>query len=340
MNLRTEAPEGSPAVSPADPGTRRPFSASQWGERYGLVVLLVAGVILFAVITPEHFLTGDNWRTLGMAQAVTAVLAIAVLIPLVSGNFDLSAGAIAISCSMVAASCMANYGWPWPLAVLTAVLVGMILGLANGLLVAAARLNGLIATIGTATVLQALLSWYSGDLPIATGISQPLLDAGIGSVFGIPVLVIIGIVVAVLIHYMLGHTPFGRRLAAIGANPSAARLVGIRVDRLTVISYVVAGGLAGLAGVLMLMHEGSANPGTDGISTLVAAMTVVFLGATALRPGEFNIPGMIVALLFAAVLVNGLTYLGVANWVSPLSYGLALILGVGLSAYFKAKRGG
>lgn len=310
------------------------------GERYGLVVILLATVVLFQFLDPQTFMTVANWKAIGLAQSITAILGMAVMLPLIGGNFDLSIGANSIMCSMVCAAAMSRYHWPLAFAVIVPIAVGTAIGAFNGLLVTAARLNGLIATVGTATVLQALVIWYSHDLPIATGISSSFTDFGVGDTIGIPYLAIVAVVAAVLVHYLLTQTPFGRRLVAIGSNQSAARLVGIRVDRLTVGSYGIAGALAGLAGVLTVAHQGSADPSTDGITILISALTIVFLGAATFRPGEFTVPGMFVALVLTAVLVSGLTLKGVASWVSPLCYGLALIVGVGVSAYFHARRVG
>lgn len=325
----------TPPSSPRPAGSR---SLLEIGERYGLVVLLLAFIVFFGFLEPTTFLTVANFKAMALSQSVTIVLGLALMLPLVSGNFDLSIGAMAIMAAMVCAACMSRYGLPLIVALIAPVLLGLFVGLINGLLVTTARLTGLIATIGTATVLQALLIWYSGNLPIATGLHESLLAFGTGDVFGVPYLAIAALVLCLVVHYLLTQTPFGRQLIAIGSNPSAAKLVGVRVNRLVIASYALAGGFAGVAGVLMVAQQGSANPSSDGIGVLVSALTIVFLGATAFRPGEFNVPGMIVALLLAAVLVSGLTLAGVANWVSPLSYGIALIVGVGVAAYFRTKR--
>jgi ribose transport system permease protein len=333
-----DTPHRIETVAPHRP--RRPARAT-WllrGEQYGLVIMLLAAIVLFAVLDPHTFMTTANWRAIAQAQSVTAVLGLAVMVPLIAGNFDLSIGANAIMCSFVCAATMSRNHWGLVSAMLVAVAVGTAVGACNGILVTVVRLNGLVGTIGTATILQALVIAYSHDLPVASGISPSLLSFGVGDVFGIPKLAIVAVVAALVLHYLLRQTPFGRKLSAIGSNRSAARLVGIRVDRLTVSSYVSAGALAGIAGVLIVAQSGSANPSADGITMLISALTIVFLGAAAFRPGEFSVPGMVVALLLTAVLVSGLTLKGVATWVSPLCYGLALFIGMGAAAYFHSRR--
>jgi ribose transport system permease protein len=333
--------EAEPAASPPTRTAATNGSKSMWllyGERYGLVGVLVATIVLFAFVDPHTFMTVSNWRSIGLSQSVTAVLGLAFILPLISGNFDLSVGANAIMCSLACAACMSRYHWPLVAAIVVCAVLGLGVGLFNGLLVTAARLNGLIATLGTAALLSALVTWYSNGVPIAFGISSALTNFGSDSVFGIPWLALVALAGAIVVAYLMTQTPYGRRLASIGSNRSAARLVGVRVNRLVLTSFVVAGGIAGLAGVLMLAQQGSANPSTDGISTLLPALTVAFLGASAFRPGEFNVPGLLVALVLIAVLESGLTLKGVADWVDPLCDGVALIVGVGLSAYFRAKR--
>ena len=334
----------TPEVGPAPKSTSRheaTRATSRWlifGERYGLVFVLIFAIVLFSVIDSSTFPTVSNWRSIGSTQSVTVVLGLAFILPLVGGNFDLSVGANAIMCSVACASCMSRYGWPLAAAIAVAVGLGLLVGVFNGILVTRARLNGLIATIGTAALLQGVVTWYSSGLPIATGISQSLQDLGTKTTFGVPRLVVVAILAAAIVTYVLTQTPYGRRLASIGSNRNAARLVGVRVNALTMGSFILAGGIAGLSGVLIVAQQGSANPATDGIATLLPALTVAFLGASAFSPGEFNVPGLIVALLLIAVLVSGLTLRGAADWVQPLCNGVALIVGVGLSAYFRARR--
>jgi len=339
--VETDAPQPRTELTPSSPRRAQSPRSSRWlllGERYGLVVVVVALIVLFAFLNPDTFMTVLNWRSIGLAQSVTAILGLAFILPLISGSFDLSVGANAIACSVVCATCMSEYGWSFFPSVTVAIMLGLGIGLFNGLLVATAQLNGLIATLGTAALLQALVTWYSDGSPIATGLSPTLVNFGSRQTFGIPRLTILALVLAAVVTYVLTQTPYGRKLAAIGSNRSAARLVGVRVNRLVLTSFVISGGIAGLAGVMLVAQQGSANPSTDGVATLLPALVVAVLGASAFRPGEFNVPGMLVALVLIAVLVSGLTLKGAAVWVSPMANGVALIVGVGLSAYFRARR--
>jgi Ribose/xylose/arabinose/galactoside ABC-type transport systems, permease components len=310
------------------------------GEQYGLLIILGGLLILFTFWDSGLFMTAANWTSIGLNQSVLAILALGVLFPLITGHFDLSIGSNAIACSVLCAGCSARYHLPLAAGVIVTIAFGLLVGGVNGFLVTVGRLNGLIATIGVATVLEAIVYWYTNNLPTANGIWPDLLNFGVGSVAGFPYVAIAAAVLMVVTYYTHTQTPFGRKLTAIGSNAAAARLVGIRVTQLTLASYLVAGFLGSIAGIMMLAYQGSSNPSQSGISLLISALTIVFLGAACIRPGEFNVPGLLIALLLTAVLISGLTLKGVANWVSPLSYGVALIVGVGMSAYFRARHVG
>lgn len=330
------APRPAPSSSPS-----HEHPSARWllfGEKFGLLVVFVLVFTVFAIWHTETFATASNLRAVVSSQAVVAVLALGLLVPLVAGNFDLSVGSNAIMCSIAAASVMSKHGWSLGAAVALAIVLGMTVGLFNGILVTRARLNGLIATLGTAAILGALIQWYTDNVSITIGLSQSLLDLGTKNVLGVPRLVVVAVVVAVAVAYLLTQTPYGRQVVAIGSNARAARLVGVRTNRVTLISFVIAGGLAGLAGVLIIASQGSGNPSADGIGLLLPALVAVFLGASAFSPGQFNVPGTMLGLLLIAVLVNGLTLAGVASWIQPLANGVALIVGVGVAAAFRNQR--
>ncbi len=137
---------------------------------------------------------------------------------------------------------------------------------------------------------------------------------------------------------MFTHTPYGRSLYAIGANPRSAQLVGIRVNKYVLISFMLAGLISAITGILQLARFGSATADT-GNSLLFPALAAAFLGATSVRPGFFNVVGTMIGLLFVAVSVSGLTLAGAQAWVSPVFNGAALLAAVGLSTYLGRKRG-
>jgi ribose transport system permease protein len=154
-------------------------------------------------------------------------------------------------------------------------------------------------------------------------------------VAGHPEDVLVG--VALVAWYVLEHTPPGRNLYAVGVSPRAAELVGIPVPRYTFVSFVAAGFFAGIGGVLMVAVNGGANP-LIGPDLMLPAIAAVFLGATAIKPGRYNVAGTFVAVYFVAVSVNGLTLLGADTWVSDLFNGAALLIAVSIAVWSGKRR--
>jgi ribose transport system permease protein len=323
----------SAAVSGSEPAVRRPKPPALTVvvlQRYGLLVLFALVVVGFSVMLPESFATVLNFRNIAGNQSVLAIVTLAAIIPLICGHFDMSIGAVLGITSILTASLLSHQHLPLWLAVIAGIALGAAIGLFNGVLIAKLGVNALITTLGVATVLTGLTTLYTDGMSIVTGIPDLLTDLGSGVWFGLPCTLYMLVVVALFVWYLLDHTPFGRHLHAVGSNPLAARLVGLDVDRVVISSFVVSGALVGLAGVLQVARQGGGNPQV-GMSFMLPALSSAFLGATAIHPGRFNVPGTILAVFFLATSVSGLALAGVDNWVESLFNGTALVLAVSLS---------
>jgi ribose transport system permease protein len=340
QGLKRDGRPTTKEIGTVAPRGRAGISWLSVGERFGLPFLLGMIIVLFTSTQPETFATAANWRAIIASQAVTLVLALALMVPLLSGNFDLSVGAVALLSAMVSAGMMSRHDWNIVVACGFVSLVGLVIGAVNGLLVTKFGLNGLIATLGTATIIGGLISWYSNNLSIATGISVKLSNFGTDTILGVPSLALTSGAIAVVVAYVVTQTPFGRMLVSIGSSAPAARLVGVRVNGMVLVSYVVSGGLGALGGILLLAQQGSASPGTSGIGIVLPALAAVFLGASTWSPGQFNVVGTVLGLLLVSVTVSGLTLSGAAPWVNPVCYGGALILAVGASSWFRRRSKG
>ncbi|MBB2976161.1 ribose transport system permease protein [Microbacterium endophyticum] len=318
--------------------TRSSFSSV--GEQYGLPVLLVVIILFFSLLpaSSSTFFSSANLSVVLANQSVVMLCALAVMIPLITGNFDFSVGANAVVATMVCAGAQAHLQLPVPVAILMAVSAGALIGLLNGWLVAIVGLDAFITTLGVATALAGLVQWYSGGLAIY-GIDPSMIAFGSQTLLGLPMVLYVVIVVFVVIWYVLTWTPFGRRLYAVGSNRRAADLVGIDASRLTFVGFVLAGALAGIAGVLLSARTGGANP-SAGTELLFPALAAVFLGATAIRPGRFNAVGTIIGVLFVAVSVSGLTLAGAQSWVDSVFNGVALVIAVFVSTALRRRREG
>jgi ribose transport system permease protein len=315
-------------------------SVSSLAERFALPFLFLVLVLVFSMLLPDIFATAANWRAIAVSQSVKAVAAMALMLPLVTGRFDISIGAIIGVCSIVTAAAMSRYGLSLPLAILLALSVGTLIGSLNGLLVAYLGVNSIIATLGTTIILSGLIQAYTRGIPISSGLSPTLTGLSASRWVGIPVLFVIMIAIAVLTSVLLNETPIGRYMTATGSNEVSARLNGMAVRRIVSGSFAVAGMLAGAAGVMQVAAQGNGNPQVGGITFILPALAAVFLGATTLRPGTYNVPGTILALFFIAVAVSGLAILGSQPWVTDVVNGVSVVVAVTLSAQFRRRRTG
>jgi ribose transport system permease protein len=307
-------------------------------ERYALAVLLLAVVAFFSLWpkTGAIYVQPDNIRNIVGSQTVLAIIALGSIVPLVCGQFDLSVGSVAGLCSVLTASAFANHHAPLIVGILVGIVVGGLIGVVNGFVVTTFGVNALITTLGTASVVTGIENWYTGGTSIIQGIPVSLTNFGSGTWFGVPRLFFLLAVVAVLVWYLMEHTPFGRYLHAVGINAEAAQLVGIRIPSLVRRSFIVSGSFAGLAGVVLLAQSGAGNPGVGQTFTLTA-LAAAFLGATSVRPGRFNVVGTLLAIYFLASAITGLTFAGVQSFINDLFTGAALVFAVALSALLRRR---
>ena len=309
-------------------------------ERFGLVVGLAAVVVTFGLLpaTSSIYLTNANLSVVVGGQSVLAIIALAAMIPLIAGEFDLSVGSNAGLCSILFASYITANKGNVLTGILIAVIVGALVGLLNGFIVVYLNVTSLIATLGTSTIIGGFVVQYTGGNSIVN-VPASLTDFGVGSTVTLPNTLWLLVGIGAVTIYLLGHTPFGRYLHSIGSNRQAAYLVGIPVRRLTLLAYVAAGGFAGVAGALLVARLGGANPQT-GFDYTLPALAAVFLGATTIRPGKFTTLGTLVAVFFLAALASGLNLYGTPSYVADYINGGALIIGVAISAMLAMRRKG
>lgn len=307
-------------------------------EAYALLGLALVIAAFFSLWGPtsDTFLTAANLRSLASGNAVIAVVALAALVPLVAEEFDLSVGAIAGLCAVLAAQTLAA-GLPVVLALLIALIVGTLIGAINALICTRVGVNAVVTTLGISIVIAGLINQITGGKTISGDLPAWFLKFGASSTLGLPNIVWALLVIALAVYYLVDHTPYGRYLYAYGANRQAARLVGIRT-RLTVgMTFVLAGLIAGSAGFLQILRAGGADPRV-GDSLLLPAITAAFLSAAAIKPGRYNVWGTIVAVFFLSVLNSGLNLAGVAPYVNSYVNGVALIAGVALAVVLGRRR--
>lgn len=301
-------------------------------RRHTILILIVLLIILFSILAPDTFPTLANFEGLALGQAVSALLALSVLLVVVVGEFDLSVGYILGFSAVLTAQLGGGLGIPAPIAILLGLAAGGVFGLLSGTLVARLKVNSLIATLGVGLAVSGISVGVSGGQTLSTNIPAMIINLARTPILGIQSAVWIVLLVAVIMYIVLTKLPSGRKLYATGGSETVARMVGIRVRLIKTTIFVAAGVLAAVAGLLQLGLSGAANP-TYGSNLLLPAFAAVFLGSTTVRPGFFNVWGTMLAVVLLAVGFSGLSLLGVPFWVEPVFDGVALIVGVLLSRW-------
>ncbi len=324
MTTPVEAPpEASPGRAAALPRGRIPG-----GSIAGPLAALILACAFFALNT-DRFLTGANLSLIIQQVMVVGTLAIGQTLIILTAGIDLSCGAIMAFGTIVMTRLAVDNGLPPLLAVAAGLAVCTLFGLANGLLVTRVPLPPFIVTLGLLNIAFALTHVYSEEQTV-TGLPDEM--TALGSTFGVGGTdVTYGSVLAIalflLFAYILGQTAWGRHVYAVGNNPEAARLTGIRVDRVLLSVYAVAGLVYGIAGVLLVARTGVGDP-QAGQTDNLDSITAVVLGGTSLFGGRGVVLGTLLGALIVGVIRNGLQLIGVPSIYQILITGILVILAV------------
>jgi ribose transport system permease protein len=248
-----------------------------------------------------------------------------VIVPLRAGDFDLSVASV-----MVVTGCLVGmltqHGMSALEACLLAVLVGPVVGLINGLLVVRCGIDSFIVTLGMVTIGYGVATAISGGT-IVSSLPEGLTHFAADEFLQLPMPVWIGWIVALLVWYAFEFTPAGRYLLFIGGSRSAANLAGLRVKSYRQVAFLFSGTLSAVAGLLYAGTLGAVDP-SSASSYLLPPITAVFLGASAIQIGRFNVLGTIVGIYLLAIGITGLQLLGVQSWIGDVFNGGVLILAV------------
>jgi ribose transport system permease protein len=302
--------------------------------RVALPVILLVFVLIFSLARPETFFTVSNLKTILSTQSVLGILAIATILPPIIGEFDLSVGANLGFGAILVTGLTSKQGLGVVPAILVAIAACTVVGAFNGLLVAKIGINSLVTTLGSQFVLLGIIIWYTGGNVFYTGIPKGLTNIGQKSAIGIPLPVFYLAGAAIVVWYLLEYTPLGRYLYAIGGSKDAARLSGLNVQGLTLFAFALTGLLCGVAGVIESAELGSGNPNV-GPPFLLPAFAAAFLGATAIKPGTYNVLGTIFGVFALETGITGLEQVGIDPYVEYLFTGFALILAVAAARFLR-----
>ena len=290
----------------------------------GLFFIFLLEIVFFS-LTSEYFLSWANFKNIFRASTIIGVMALGQTIVIISGGFDLSVGAVSAATGMAAAWLLQeDYGFF--VAVIGAILIGSIIGVANGAITGYARINPLITTLGMMSIVRGLGFVVSGGYDIAIS-NRTFLKMGSGQILSIPYLAIILVFLFLVIGLSIPRFSFGRYMYAIGSNERACVLAGVRVNRWKLLFYGTCGALAGLAGVITSARVGVGAPQIN-MGVELGVITAVILGGTALTGGKGRILGTFLGLFIVSTMSNGLVMLSVPTFYKYVATGSLLLSAV------------
>ncbi|GAB3714085.1 ABC transporter permease [Nocardiopsis nanhaiensis] len=309
------------------------------GGRGGALVILAVLVLAFHIATPD-FLTATNLRNILIQYSFAAILAVGQTLVIISRGIDLSVASTAALAGCLTGVAFAHWGWPEPAALLIGLAAGFAVGAFNGFVITRFRVPDFIATLGGLSWVRGAALLVTAGLPVpdyaqaeeGRTIPTTVQILGSQSVLGVPLIVVVAGVCALIAWFILNWTTLGRSAYAVGGNPEAARASGINVARTKLWIYTLSGTFAAIAGLMLVGRQGSANA-LMGEAMELQSIAAVVIGGTYLFGGEGRIGGTIIGVLIIGVLANGLSILGITEFWQRVVNGLIIVAVVALDQW-------
>jgi len=301
-----------------------------WSREIDLILVTYLTVIVLSVLYPASFFSWDNARAILRNLAVDGTLAVGMMALMIGGSFDLSVGSMMSMAGVVSGWLAVKHGWPALPALVAGLAAAALGGAVNGLLVARARVNALITTLGTMKALGGLALLIGG--PGIANLPESMTVLGQSELLGLQLPVWFMLALAAGAHYLLRNSRHFRQLYYVGANAKAARLSGIAVERIQILGFVLMGVIAGAAGILFAARVGTALS-TAGSGAELRVITAVILGGASLTGGKGSVPGALIGVVFIALVSNALIIVGIPSEWQDIVVGAILVLAVALDSY-------
>ncbi len=334
----------------ADPESKRGPNVFGLLKRFGPLMFLVVLMVIFAIMNP-NFLNPVNLFNVMRQISITGLIALGMTFVILTAGIDLSVGSLLALCGMIAAvvakggtantlalGAAGGAGYGWFAALCAAILTGCAAGFLQGTIITRLKVPPFVVTLGGLTIFRGLTLTISNGGPIS-GFTPEMRWFGTGLVGPVPVPVIIFGVAAVLCHIVLRYTRYGRAVYAVGGNAEAARLSGLRVDRILVSVYVIVGFFCGLAAFVLSARLNSSEA-VAGIGYELTVISAVVIGGTSLFGGVGSVGGTVIGAALIGVLVNGLVLNNVSSYTQQITIGLILILAVAFDRWLKSRSRG
>jgi inositol transport system permease protein len=316
-------------------------------KQFGPLLFLIVLMVVFTALKPS-FIDPINVFNIMRQISITGLIALGMTFVILTAGIDLSVGALLALCGMVAAivakggaantlslSASEGTGYGWFAALLAAVVVGSAAGFVQGQAITRLKVPPFVVTLGGLTIFRGLTLMLSNGGPIS-GFTADMRWFGTGLIGPVPVPVIIFAIAAILCHIVLRYTRYGRAVYAVGGNAEAARLSGVRVDRILVSVYVIVGFFSGLAAFVLSARLNSAEA-VAGLGYELTVISAVVIGGTSLFGGIGSVGGTVVGAALIGVLQNGLQFNNVSSYTQSVVIGLILILAVAFDRWLKSR---
>ena len=291
-------------------------------RQYGLLIVFGIICLIISLITPQ-FLTLSNLTIIVTQVSINALLAFGVTFVIITGGIDLSLGSIVAVTGVTSAMLAHPDSYPVLIPIVMGLLAGLLMGAFNGFIITKSKIAPFIVTLGTMTIGRGLALILSDGRPVSN-LSDSFNYLGSGTVFGIPILILIFILVFALCSIILSKTILGRYIYAIGGNEQAARASGINIDRVKLSVYSISGLLAGLAGILLASRITTGQPNA-GAGFELDAIAAVVIGGTSTAGGRGTMTGTLIGVLLIGVINNGLDLLNVTSYYQQVVMGIIII---------------
>jgi len=302
-------------------------------KNLAMLFILIALCTFFAVMNPI-FMNSSNLLNILRQVSILGIVSVGMALTLITGGIDLSVGSIIGLAGVICAKLMV-IGFHPVLAVLIALSVGIIVGMANGFTICKVNIPPLIATLAMLTIVRGVIYVLTGAWPIY-GFTESFRILGQGYLGFIPIPVVIMLLVFVIGWIYLNRTVHGRYIYGIGGNEEAIRLAGVNIIKMKYLVYMISGFLSALAGVILLSRLHSGQP-RAGIGFEFDVVTAVVLGGVSIKGGEGKLSGVLVGVIIMGVLSNGLILLNVSEYYQMVIKGMVLLIAVGFDTYSKQR---
>ena len=301
-----------------------------------LIALVVVGALI-SLYTP-YFLTTNNLMGVFRAFSLTAIMSIGMVMVIITGGIDLSVGSAMGLASLVTALCF-SMGYPTELCIAAGLGVGLIFGLCNGLLITFIGLPPFIATLGTLSIGRGLMYMITRGVPVTPETPEAFAILGQGYLGPVPVPVIIMVVLMLVFAVIMRRTRFGRHVYATGGNEHAARLSGVKVDRIKLSVYVLSSTIAALAGVIGFSRYLSAEP-ASGFGSELDVIAAAAIGGASLAGGAGSVTGAVIGAALVGVIANGVVLLNINTYAQQAITGGVILIAVSLDVLRSRIMGG